>query len=467
MDSRLSRCAATLCIAGLFPFPASSTAAIPVISIISPPPGGPPANGSSDDPTFSQDNRDVRFVAYDSSASNLVPRDTNGRRDVFVLRKRPGDAQVGGRLSLVSVSTHGRQGNGDSTKPSLDGTTGAAPHCIAFQSTATDFDPQDRSHDSDIYVRDLRARTTRLVSVRLTDATGATIDGRCRFVVFEAQGRMYDRDLVRRHTLRLGLGANPEQETDGRGLVYQNAGQVWYQALALGRRGLRLRGSPRLVSSTPSGAPASGVSENPSVDDRGRYVAFDSTATDICTLTRCGWEYHPAPNSRTFDPGATPEGIDANGPVSDVYLAWIRVPSLTPEAQSMALVSYDYGYSQLAGPSVDPQVSRAGQGVVFTSGPFDVFGSGVQAPASQNIFSWTDAQHGFGHGHLHVVSAEQCGNPCGMTEFTAPSTHPAMSSRGNYVAFTSTQAGLAGESGGGGFSNVFLEFTQGSPHTGG
>jgi hypothetical protein len=39
--------------------------------------------------------------------------------------------------------------------------------------------------------------------------------------------------------------------------------------------------------------------------------------------------------------------------------------------------------------------------------------------------------------------------------------------RGNGLALLSPRRGLAGESGGNGFSNVFLEFTQGAPHTGG
>jgi len=467
MDSRLFRRAAALWIFCLFALPAGAAAGFtrPVISVISPPPGGAPANGSSDDPAFSQDNREVRYVAYDSYASNLVRGDANGKRDVFVLAKIPGDSQLGGRLSLVSVSSRGRQGNGDSSKPSVDGTTGATPHCIAFQSTATNLDRADRSPDSDIYLRDLRAKTTRLVSVGITGAINPSIDGHCRFVVFEANGRLYDRDLIHASTLRLGAGANPDQQTDGRGLVYQAGGQVWYRALALGRRGLRRRAHPLLVSSNAAGAPASGISENPSVDDRGRYVVFDSTATDICNLHRCGWEYHPPPNWRTLDPGATPDGIDANGAVSDVYLADIHVPSLTPDAQAMALVSYDYGYNQLPGPSVDAQVSRAGQGVVFTSGPFNAPGAGIHAPAPVNIFTWSDSLHSFGHGHLHVRSEQlECDYGCGSPEFTAPSIHPAMSSRGNFIAFTSTQTGVAGASGTGGVSNVFLEFTQGAPH---
>jgi hypothetical protein len=47
----------------------------------------------------------------------------------------------------------------------------------------------------------------------------------------------------------------------------------------------------------------------------------------------------------------------------------------------------------------------------------------------------------------------------------ASASEPVISiiSRGNYVAFTSNQAGLAGETNGPGLSDVFLEFTMGAP----
>jgi hypothetical protein len=148
--------------------------------------------------------------------------------------------------------------------------------------------------------------------------------------------------------------------------------------------------------------------------------------------------------------------------VSDVYLASLPVPPRT--ITWMALVSYDYGYNQLGGPSVDPQVSRAGQGVVFTSGPSNIFGTGIFALASQNVFFWTDTAHQFVDGHLHVISqGSYCGG-CPVPRFTEPSFHAAMSSRGNYVAFTSDEAGEAGETNGSGLSDVFLEFTGGAPH---
>ena len=440
--------------------------AAPKIGIVSPPVGAA-ADGPSDNTAFSQDNRDVRLVAYDSAADNLVPGDVNQHRDVFVVAKSRGDNRVGGSLSLVSLSSRGREGNGDSTHPSVDGTTRAPAHCVAFQSTATNLARGDRSPDSDIYVRDLKRDTTELASPRLQDAVGATIDGHCRFAVFEARGAIYDRDLQAGRTIRVATGNRPDLQTDGKGVVYQRGGQIWYQQLRFGARGLSRQGAPRLVSTSASGGPASGISENPSVDDHGEFVVFDSTATDLCTLKRCGWDYHPGPNWRSLDPGAVPGGEDANGPVSDVYRADLYV---TPaDALSMLLVSYDYSYNQLPGPSVDPQISRAGQQIVFTSGPADGPRPGP-ASASQNVWTWSDAGHPAApsHGHLHDWDGVFVCGPfgCPFTSFNGPSTNPSMSSRGNYIAFTSYETGMAGEANGAGIGDVFLQFITGAPFNG-
>ena len=48
--------------------------------------GGVQGNGDSCDPAISADGR---FVAFGSDASNLVPGDTNTRRDVFVRTLAP------------------------------------------------------------------------------------------------------------------------------------------------------------------------------------------------------------------------------------------------------------------------------------------------------------------------------------------------------------------------------------------
>jgi hypothetical protein len=197
------------------------------------------------------------------------------------------------------------------------------------------------------------------------------------------------------------------------------------------------------------------------VDDHGRFVAFDSTATDLCTLVRCGWSYHPPPNWRKLDPGATPEGMDANGSVSDVFRADLALRPSAPS--SMALVSYGAGYNQLEGPSVDPQISRAGRGIVFTSGPSTLPDLAL-ASSTQNIVYWSDALRKQGRGQLQVWGlGRSCAGVCDTFLFEGPSTNPSMSSRGNYIAFTSGVTWMAGEANSSAIPDVFLQFTNGPP----
>src|SRR5947208_6235077 len=140
----------------------------------------------SGSPAISGDNRVARYVAFHSYASNLVPGDTNGMLDVFVYRR------LGGGIVRASVSSRGAQANGPSANPAVDGSVQRAPRCVAFQSQATNLVPGDHDGRWDIYVRDLNARTTRLVSKGLaTSAVDPAISGDCRQVAFTAAGRIY------------------------------------------------------------------------------------------------------------------------------------------------------------------------------------------------------------------------------------------------------------------------------------
>src|SRR3954465_10947762 len=65
-------------------------------TILSPPQdsGLPPANGGSDNVTFSQDNRNVRVIAWDTSASNLTNGDNNSKRDVIIAKREAGEGNL-------------------------------------------------------------------------------------------------------------------------------------------------------------------------------------------------------------------------------------------------------------------------------------------------------------------------------------------------------------------------------------
>src|SRR5207249_1609692 len=77
---------------------------------VSVPRGGGQPNGPTYSVTLSGDGR---FVAFSSDASNLVTRDRNGARDVFVLDRTTE------RIEVASVASDDRAGNADSGGPSI------------------------------------------------------------------------------------------------------------------------------------------------------------------------------------------------------------------------------------------------------------------------------------------------------------------------------------------------------------
>jgi hypothetical protein len=119
--------------------------------------------------------REGRFAAFESLASNLVSGDTNGVSDVFV---RDGIART---TTRVSVATNGAQANDASSRPyiSSDG------RYVAFTSLASNLASGDTDHVADVFVRDLRDGVTALVSNNIGDearANAISADG--RFVLF-------------------------------------------------------------------------------------------------------------------------------------------------------------------------------------------------------------------------------------------------------------------------------------------
>jgi hypothetical protein len=103
---------------------------------------------------------DGRYVAFASEADNLVPRDTNGYRDVFV------HDLVAGTNALVSVAANGAGANG----PSTDSAVSGDGRYVAFTSSATNLVLGDANNAQDVFVRDLQSRTTVLVSMSYNGA---------------------------------------------------------------------------------------------------------------------------------------------------------------------------------------------------------------------------------------------------------------------------------------------------------
>lgn len=110
------------------------------------------------DSTDSDVSNDGRFVVFESNATNLVAGDGNGAADIF-LRDR-----ATGVTTLVSVSSSGIKGNGQSNVPSIskDG------RFIAFESAATNLVAGDTNGFTDIFVHDTQTGTTTRVSLTPT-----------------------------------------------------------------------------------------------------------------------------------------------------------------------------------------------------------------------------------------------------------------------------------------------------------
>jgi Tol biopolymer transport system component len=187
---------------------------------------------------------DGRFVAFTAKARNLVPRDANGRRDVFVHDRETG------KTRLVSVSSDGIQANGHSSSPSIS----ADGRFVAFTSRARNLVPGHTGRLQDIFVRDLRTGVTSLVSVSSDgiqadeESFSPSISANGRFVAFSSLD-----DLI------------PGDANDGWDVYVHD----------------RETGETSLVSVSSAGEQGNGFSDSPSISADGRYVAFTSRASNL------------------------------------------------------------------------------------------------------------------------------------------------------------------------------------------
>ena len=115
---------------------------------------GRPAGRDAGAPVISASGR---FIAFTSNSAGLVRHDENRRRDVFVYDRAK---------RRIVWSTVGSGGPYNARAPSIS----ATGRYVAFASNATDLVPGDRNARVDLFVRDLRVKTTRRVSVTSSGA---------------------------------------------------------------------------------------------------------------------------------------------------------------------------------------------------------------------------------------------------------------------------------------------------------
>jgi Tol biopolymer transport system component len=209
--------------------------------------GGLQANGGSSHASLSADGR---YAIFASDASNLVADDTNDRTDIF--RK---DLASGVTLR-VSTDSSGGEGDHDSWNPSSISADG---RFVAFQSDANNLVPDDDNPDSDIFVKDTVSGITTEVSINTApDQFGwsylPSISGDGRYLAFASKGG------------RLGAG-----DTNGECDIYVRDLST----------GLTILVSPRNGALSPTTASGDCGRAAPSISADGRYVAFGSGAIDL------------------------------------------------------------------------------------------------------------------------------------------------------------------------------------------
>jgi hypothetical protein len=205
-------------------------------------PGGAQGNLSSYTPAISADGR---YVAFHSTANNLVPGDANGFSDIVVKDRQSGVT------SLVSVDSAGAQGNGHCYQPSVSGDG----RYIAFYSLANNLVPGDTNGFADIFVHDCQSGSTTRASV---DSAGAEANASCLYPSISADGR-YVTFWSAASTLVAG-------DTNGWADVFVHDNQT----------GLTTR-----VSVDSAGAEGNSNSYQSNISADGRYVAFWSHASNL------------------------------------------------------------------------------------------------------------------------------------------------------------------------------------------
>jgi Tol biopolymer transport system component len=187
---------------------------------------------------------DGRYVAFQSTASNLVSGDTNGFRDVF-LRDMVRKTTI--RVSLNPAG--GIQGDGDTLAPSISGDGKR----IVFSSFADSFLPGSRYQTC--YLRDLRSDSLSIIDLRSDNGQpgewcqDASIDLSGQRVAFQARAS----NLV---------------PGDSNG---------WSDVFVRDLAG----GPPRRINLGPGGVEANGESTNVRISGDGSQVLFASEASNL------------------------------------------------------------------------------------------------------------------------------------------------------------------------------------------
>jgi len=320
------------------------------------------SNDQSNDPAISADGQ---FVAFSSKASNLVVGDTNGHRDIFVHNRATGETRL-----LTKV------GDDDSADPSIS----ADGQLVAFDSQANNLIPGD----PDIPQSFFTLASSAFIFDQATDSISRitpNLDGSIGFnPSISADGQLvaFQTDT----TVLLPTDLNDSRDV----LIYNRAADN-FERLATG------------IEYEVAGGNAD--SAEPSVSGNGRFVAYESNASDLV--------------------------IGDTNFRSDIFV------------YDRETGSNDRITTGLNLDSVDPAISADGQFVVFEARPRNTSISGNLA--ATRIFV-----------HNRNTQTTQALTPVG----NRPSFNPSISGDGRFIVFESQDPDLVPDDTNNETSDIFL-----------
>lgn len=334
------------------------------------------ANGQSGHASLSNS---ASFVAFESTAANLAPPDANNASDVFLY------SRVSGTVQLISRTAGGASGNGPSVGPSLS----ADADVLVFESAASDLVPSDPNGAlSDLFV--YHRTSTMLLRLGLsTDGFGPNAG------VSEPQISA-DGSVVAFSSVSTNLIAD-----DANGAVRD----VFIVTLS--------SGDVELVSVSTDLNGANGPSSSPSLSSSGRYVVFESEASDLVPS-------------------------DPNSAVSDIFL-------FDTQMQVMQLVSVSDEGDAADGASHAPTISPSGRFIAFHSVATTLDGTDLNGSV-RDIYQ---ADRYFGE--LVRITRSFSGGGA-----NAGSGYPRYSTDGAFLVFESFASNLVSSDGNGILADAFI-----------
>ncbi len=244
-----------------------------------------------------------RYVVFVSGANNLVLNDTNNSTDIFV-RDR-----LTNLTTRISVDSEGNQGNSYNISPSISGDG----RFVAFTSGATNLVPNDTNLRSDIFVHDRATHQTTRVSVSNSNVQGngfsfrPSISADGKFVIFLSTANnlvtndnnlstdVFVHDRTTKQTTRVSLNSSGVEgnnnsggysiSADGRFIAFNSIATNLIANDSNGFSDIFVRDrtdnkTTRVsISSTNSEGNSGSLFNSLSAD--GRFVAFDSNASNL------------------------------------------------------------------------------------------------------------------------------------------------------------------------------------------